>query len=58
MKEVKDRIETEEDWEDFNNATNCFICGNKFEEGEKKLGPLPLYGTVERLRPRGLQSTI
>ena len=25
MKQVKDRIETEEDWEDFNNATNCFI---------------------------------
>ena len=36
MKEDKDRIETEKDWEDFNNATNCFICGNKFEAGEKK----------------------
>ena len=36
MKEDKDCIETEADWEDFNNATNCFICGNKFEEGKKK----------------------
>ena len=36
MKEVKDRIETEKDWEDFNNATKCFICGNAFQEDEKK----------------------
>ena len=36
MKQVKDRIETEKDWEDFNNATKCFICGNAFQEDEKK----------------------
>ena len=36
MKEDKDRIESEKDWEDFNSATKCFICGNAFEESQNK----------------------
>ena len=37
MKEVKERIMTEKDKEDFESATNCFICGNDFKPEEKKV---------------------
>ena len=37
MKEVKEMIMTEKDKEDFENATNCFICGNVFKPEDKKV---------------------
>ena len=36
MKEVKEIIMTEDDNKDFDTAAKCFICGNGFQEGDKK----------------------
>lgn len=37
MKENKPIIMTAENWRDFKTATHCFICGDKFVEGVKKV---------------------
>lgn len=38
MKTTNENIRMKEaDWEDFNNATNCFLCGCKFEPEDKKV---------------------
>ena len=37
MKENKPLIMTAENWRDYKTATNCFICGKKFVEGDKKV---------------------
>ena len=37
MKEVKEITVIEKDKEDFENATNCFICGNDFKPEDKKV---------------------
>ena len=36
MKTTNEDIKMKEaNWEDFSNATNCFICGSKFKEEDK-----------------------
>lgn len=37
MKENKEIIMRADDWRDFKTATKCFICGNDFKEGDKKV---------------------
>ena len=37
MKEVKEKIMTEDDKTDFDTATKCFVCGKGFQEGDKKV---------------------
>jgi len=37
MKEEKDIIMTEQDQRDFDNATHCFMCGECFKQGDKKV---------------------
>lgn len=38
MKTTNEDIKMKETgWEDFDNATNCFICGSKFKEEDKKV---------------------
>ena len=37
MRDEKDIIMTEQDQRDFNNATHCFICGECFKPGDKKV---------------------
>jgi len=37
MKEEKHIIMTEQDQRDFDNATHCFICGECFKQGDKKV---------------------
>ena len=37
MKEEKDIIMTEQDEREFDNATHCFMCGECFEQGDKKV---------------------
>ncbi len=37
MRDEEDIIMTEQDQRDFDNATHCFICGECFEDGDKKV---------------------
>ena len=37
MKENKEIIMTASDWRDFKTATHCFVCGEEFKEGDKKV---------------------
>lgn len=37
MRQEEDIIMTEQDQKDFDNATHCFICGECFQDGDKKV---------------------
>ena len=37
MKENKEIIMRADDWRDFKAAKQCFICGNDFKDGDKKV---------------------